>query len=243
MDISKSLTYASEDKEWLTKLGVGTLISFVPVLNLAYHGYLVEMLRNVADRRPLPLPTWDNLEKKFLEGLKLALAQFVYGLPAFILFFVPVLFVLPAFFDNQDVQTILVTVGGAVTLGLICILGLYLLAFSFVVPAIQLNFARKGTFGSCFQFGEIIGLIRANTSDYLTAWLATLGIGAVLYIAIAVVISVVNFIPCIGFIFSLVALPFTVFAGVWFGTVHAYLFGQVGAGAMPAAQNSGYISA
>lgn len=241
MDISKGLTYATEDKEWATKLGLGTLISLVPVLNFAWNGYMVEILRNVAAGRPLPLPTWDNLEKKFVDGLKLTLAQLIYGLPAFILLIVPVILVVPAFVDNENAQAILATLTGAATLGLLCLLGLYLLAFSFMVPAIQLNFARKGTFGACFQVGAIVGLIRTNMSDYLTAWLASVVVGVLLFGGLSAVLGVLNVIPCLNFIFALLTLPVSVFAGMWFGTVHAYLFGQVGI--EKSGQSGGYISA
>ena len=38
MDIGKSFSYPFEDKEWISKLGLGAVITIVPVLNLAWSG-------------------------------------------------------------------------------------------------------------------------------------------------------------------------------------------------------------
>ena len=46
MDAEKSFTFPFEDKEWISKLGLGAVISLVPILNFAWSGYLVGIIRN-----------------------------------------------------------------------------------------------------------------------------------------------------------------------------------------------------
>ncbi|MCC7512114.1 MAG: DUF4013 domain-containing protein, partial [Anaerolineae bacterium] len=81
MDINKAFTYPFEDKQWISKLGMGAIIGLIPILNFAWTGYMVGLLRNVSNGEAEPLPNWDNIEKKFMDGLILAAAGLVYGLP------------------------------------------------------------------------------------------------------------------------------------------------------------------
>ena len=87
MDAEKSFTFPFEDKEWISKLGLGAVIGIVPILNFAWSGYLVDIIRNVMNQRDSkPLPTWDDLDKKFNEGLILFGAGLVYAPPILIAF-------------------------------------------------------------------------------------------------------------------------------------------------------------
>ena len=82
MDIGKSLTFVTEDEKWLEKLGIGALITAVPILNFAWSGFMVDLMRNVAAGEPKPLPDWSDLGDKFVKGLIITLAGLIYALPA-----------------------------------------------------------------------------------------------------------------------------------------------------------------
>jgi hypothetical protein len=58
MDIGKAFSFPFEDDDWLTKLFLGAVVSIVPILNFAWGGYTVDILRNVIDGVPRPLPAW-----------------------------------------------------------------------------------------------------------------------------------------------------------------------------------------
>ncbi|MCK4900594.1 MAG: hypothetical protein KAS38_17565, partial [Anaerolineales bacterium] len=64
MDIGKSFTFSFEDKDWITKYLLGALISAIPILNFAWMGYMIELIVNVADDVPSPLPDWSDLGDK-----------------------------------------------------------------------------------------------------------------------------------------------------------------------------------
>ena len=81
MDIGKSFSYQFEDKQWISKLGLGAVISLVPILNFAMSGYIVDILRNVENNVAKPLPNWDDLSKKFSDGLILFAAGLIYAAP------------------------------------------------------------------------------------------------------------------------------------------------------------------
>jgi len=234
MNINKAISYPFEDKQWISKLGLGAVIGMIPILNFAWSGYLVGILRNVVNGASEPLPNWDNFEKKFMDGLILFAAGLVYGLPILLVVCLPlsILAVSGALAGNSDFQdlgNVIGGIGGVVGLclgGLLIVYGLFL---SIVYPAILVIFAREGTFASCFKFRDVIDLISKNAGNFFTAWgvslVAALGVG---FIA-GIVGGVLGWIPCVGWVIALVAsMGSTVYATA----VYAHLFGQFGAEAI-----------
>jgi hypothetical protein len=63
MDISKPFSFAFEHNQWVNKLGLGAWITLIPVLNFAWTGYMVELMRNVMKDAPELLPSWDDLSR------------------------------------------------------------------------------------------------------------------------------------------------------------------------------------
>lgn len=230
MNVEESFTYPFGDKEWISKLGLGALISMVPVLNFAWSGYLVGILRNMMNHVAEPLPTWDDLGKKFSDGLLLFAAGLVYALPILIPFLLPVVVTvlsgLASGMQNmQDIARSLTDVGNILFLCLTCVLILYGLLLSILYPAILVMFAREGTFVSCFKLPEVFALIRNNAAAFFTAWglslAASIGVGLV----VGFINLIVSWIPCIGWIFGMVL---ALASGVYSMTVYAHLFGQFG---------------
>jgi hypothetical protein len=230
VDLEKSFTFQFEDRDWLTKLGLGALISLVPILNFAWTGYMVGIIRNVRDGVTPTLPTWDDLDRKFIDGLILFAASLIYALPVLLLLGVPFFIALSAGLlstdgNMQDLSQVIASVGGALFFVAICGILLYSLLLSVVYPAIQVIFAREGTFASCFKFGEVMNLINRNLGAYFTAWGISI-VGAILVGMVAsIVTAMIGWIPCIGWIITLVL---TFAPGVYLASVYSHLFGQFG---------------
>lgn len=232
MDIGKSITFVTEDEKWLEKLGLGALIAAVPVLNFAWTGFMVDVMRNVAAGEIKPLPDWSDLGDKFVRGLLVTIAGLVYALPAILagcllagLTVVPIMAVTSAQGEqgaNPEMAfgatALLVVVG--------CCLGLYGLLLSFILPAVFINYSRQGTFGSCFRFGEIMGLVTTNLGAYVTAWVVTIAAGFIVGLVVGAAGLLIVWIPCIGWVMIWVV---SAIAGAYLGAVYAHLFGQVGA--------------
>jgi len=230
MDAAQSFSYPFEDQEWPAKLGLGAILSLVPILSFAWSGYMVEILRNVMNQTHRPLPTWDNLDKKFMDGLILFAAGVIYLLPAVILLGLPLSLIAfsSLFSGNSDLQEIarrLAEAGGILFASLLCVFLIYGLLLSILYPAILVLFAREGTFASCFKLREALGLIRRDTGSFFTAWglslLAGLGVG----LLVGFINLVVGFVPCVGWIIGLVA---SMGSGVYLTAVYSHLFGQFG---------------
>ncbi|MGW8143203.1 MAG: DUF4013 domain-containing protein [Anaerolineales bacterium] len=225
MDIGKAFTFPFEDDEWLTKLFLGAIVSLVPILNFAWGGYTVDILRNVIDGVSRPLPTWSDFGEKFVKGFIIWISGFIYALPAFVVACVPLGFlIIPANVEGTNFSDALAATFTGVGIFLICILALYLLVLTFYYPAVYINFARKGTFGSCFEIGEIFKIISENTSKYLTAWLVSI-VGAIVVIVVVSIVSfILGLIPCVGWILTWVI---SALSTVYLTAIYVHLFGQV----------------
>jgi hypothetical protein len=230
MDAEKSFSYPFEDREWISKLGLGALISMVPILNFAWSGYLVDIIRNVMSNNPEPLPTWDDLGKKFSEGLILFGASLIYAFPILIAVCLPlgVSASSDVFAGNNnlpDLSQRLLEAGGALLFCMLCVLVVYGLALSILYPAILILFAREGTFASCFRLREAFRMIRKNAGSFFTAWALSLAANLGVGLLAGFVNLVVSWIPCIGWI---VGLVLAMAVGAYSMTVYAHLFGQFG---------------
>jgi hypothetical protein len=230
VDINKSFSFAFADNQWVNKLGIGALITLIPILNFAWTGYMVELMRNVMKDTAEPLPTWDDLGQKLTDGLMLFVAGFVYVLPILMVTCLPLSFmivpaILSEYSDTQDIADVITAAGSAVFFCLLCVFFLYMLAFSVMYPAIMVLFARERTLASCFKFSEVFDLIRKNSSTFLTAWAVNIGVSLAASVALGIAQTILGFIPCVGWIAAL-ALTFGVI--VYTSVVYAHLFGQFG---------------
>ena len=229
MDIGKSFTFPFEDDEWLTKLFLGAIVSAVPILNFAWTGYTVDILKNVIDGRLRPMPDWSDFGDKFVKGFFIWAAGFIYSLPALLIACLPMgLLLIPAIgeisTDTVNQPDVLFSAFTGISIIFVCLLVLYLLAFSFYFPAVYIHFAKKGTFGSCFEIGEIIKIVSQNTSKYLTAWLISIVGALIVGIILAIISVVLGVVICIGW---LLVWVISALSNVYLFAVFAHLFGQV----------------
>ncbi len=231
MDIGKSFSFQFEDRQWISKLGLGAVIAIVPILNFAWSGYMVGIMRNVANNISEPLPQWDDLEKKFSEGLILFAAGLVYALPMLIVICLPLSFfvvsgILSGSNNLQNIGQAVATAGGLLFYCLMCVFLIYALILSVIYPAILVIFSREGTFASCFNFREVIDLVSKNASSFFTAWIINLLGGLGVGLIVGIINAIIGWIPCLGWI---VALALGLSSGIYIATIYAHLFGQFGA--------------
>jgi hypothetical protein len=226
MDVGKSIGFVFEDKKWTNKLLIGMLVSIVPIVNFALFGWVIDIMKNVSQRQAEPLPDWDNFGDKFVKGAILFVASLIYSLPM-------LLITCPAFFIpftrgdySREGQQALAGVIAGTGLLLVCLLSIYALLLSFLLPAIFLNFARKGTFAACFELGEIWRIMSKNLGDYIVAWLIIIVVSIGVSFVIGIVGTVLAFIPCCGWVLALILSGVT---GVYIAAVFGHLFGQIGA--------------
>lgn len=225
MDIGKSFSYPFEDDDWISKLLLGAIVSLVPILNFAWTGYTVDIVRNIIDGVSRPLPEWSDFGDKFVKGFLIWAAGFIYSLPALIIGCIPLgLLVIPASVESSNTSETLLSIFAGVGIIFACLIILYALILSFYFPAVFINFAIKKTFGSCFEVGEIIRIVSKNINKYLTAWLVTIVSAIVVGIIIAIISTILGSILCIGWILAWII---SAVGNVYLFAIYAHLFGQV----------------
>jgi ABC-type phosphate transport system permease subunit len=209
MDIGKSFTFAFDDENWLTKILMGGLFGLLSGILIGVPfvlGYFLETIKNVYLGNPRPLPNWgDNLGGLFSKGLKALVGTIAWSLPAILLSCVVGIVGGVTGSNYQDQQGVV----PLLILCLNCLVGLYSLVVSALIPAALMRFAVSEQIGDFFKFGELFGFISRNLGNYIIAlivyWLASL-------------------VGSFGFILCLVGVFFTSF---WAMLVGAHLFGQV----------------
>jgi hypothetical protein len=211
MDIGSSFTYMFQDKDWIKKILIGGVVGFIPIVNFAAIGYMVQIIRNVRDGQTLPLPEWDEFGKYFVDGLWRFLIFLVWAIPIIVVACLSGIGT-AAVGDSGDLQGAY----GVVSACFSCLMVLWGFVIAAASPAIMIRFAESGQFNAGFQFGEIFSFISANLGNY---------------IIVIILVWVAGLIASLGVILCVIGVIFTQF---WSYLVAGNLMGQLAAEDQPA---------
>lgn len=223
MDINKAIRFTFDDKQWISKLLVGVVMSVLAFLilpALVLQGYVVKLVRKVMNGDDNDLPEWVEWGDLLRDGFFVTVGQLVWSLP-FILLMLIVGFATGGLgsLADSDVAAAAATGGGLLML---CLILLTILIFLFLTPALLIQYAIKGEFAAMFRIGEIVDIIRDNMSDILIAFLVTV----LAVFAVTLIGGVLSLIPCLGWIAAfLIGLA----TGPYIQFVSGHLYGQIAA--------------
>lgn len=227
MDVKRAFTYVFEDKQWISKLLIGVLLSlFVWLIIPAFilNGYLVAIIRKVMDGEDTgeTLPQWDDWGKLTKDGFFVTIAQIVYTLPFLLVLGIGFMGTV-GFGGLSEMNEGIATTGLMATWGVTGCLGLlFAVALLFLTPAIAIQYAIKDDFGACFRFGDIWRIISAHFGDILIVFLVTLVAGFGLSLAT----GLLSIVPCLGWIAAMaLGLAFSPYLTM----VTGHLYGQIAA--------------
>ncbi len=215
MDFGQAFGFVFEDKDWIIKILLGSLIMLIPIFGqLALAGYCIAVLRNVKAGDPRPLPDWSNFVDYILDGFKLWAATLVYGLPIIILICPLTLVVmLPLLgIESEELLVALGSISGIAGAALACLIVLYAALLSLLRPVLQIRFAESGEIESCLRFREIFRFLLDNIGNLFVSLL-------ILWAVSVIVIPIVGALTL-----GLLALP----AAVWLTLLSSHLYGQIG---------------
>jgi hypothetical protein len=206
---------------------IGAGVSLVPILNFAMTGYSLDVLRNTSRGQDVPLPSWNDLGRQFIDGLKLFVVQLIYSIPILVLVF-GLLIVSIGFGITSDnvgrgaVRT-MESAFAVFALAVSCVAFLYGLVIGFLTPALYILVARTGDIGAAFRFNEIGDIIRRNGSDY---WVVAL-VPLVFAVVLALVITGISIVPFVGVCISVLIVPIAVLLSPYVQIVLGHLYGQL----------------
>jgi len=165
MDVGKSFAFVVNDKDWVKKVAIGGVLLMVPIANLMVTGYVLRLLRRVADGEEEILPEWDSWGDDFVKGLQVVVASLIYALPALIVSFLVAAFGALAGRTSSDLEGVI----AVFSLCINCLVMLWSLLVGLWMPGAMTNYAVERTFGSMFDLARIWKLISENPGNYLTA--------------------------------------------------------------------------
>jgi hypothetical protein len=181
MDIGRAFSYIFEDQEWLTKVAVAALVMLIPFIGwFAILGWQLEITRRVILNEARPLPAWSDFGGYLSRGFMGFVIAFVYLLPLVVFSGCFQAAIIPLSEQGNDVMTFAVA-----GLGLVfsCVTLIYGIAAGLVLPAALGRYADTSQIGDAFNFGAILGLVRAAPGafamvligGFLASLLASLG--------------------------------------------------------------------
>lgn len=226
MDIGKAFTFVTEDEEWLVKLGIAAAVSFLSFLFLPVFllvGYMVGVTRNVYRGAERPLPQWDDVGRLFKDGILVSVGQFIYTLPVWVLVCVGTVATV-GFSGLEEFSAEAMTAAMGTTWAVLaCLMAILLVALFFISPAIFIQYVRHEEFGAMMRVGEVLGIARDNLVPIIIVAIASFAAS----LALSVVVSALNVIPCLG---TIVGVILGIMAGPWIMVAVGHMYGQIAGG-------------
>jgi hypothetical protein len=166
--IASAFTFAFDDREWLSKLGLTFLITAVSILFTPVIvgllgwalllGYQERLVHNVRRGDKFPLPRWENFNDLLSRGFNVLGALVFYNIPNILLSCC--LFTLSGGLGAPAYTSAITTIGIAC-----CLFPLILLYNLIVWPLIALgmgHYNESGKINAFFQIGELFALLREH---------------------------------------------------------------------------------
>ena len=158
-----------QDKQWMTKVAIGGVVSAVPILSFCEMGYLVRLLRSVIGKKEEVLPEWSDWGKLFSDGIIYFVISFVYMLVPALIFTVGI---------TAGRSVLGLVLGGFI----IFIAAVTLLAVGFILPMAICHYVATGDIKSAFAWKVIQEKIKSTAKEYGSAYLMAIGLFVAAYI-------------------------------------------------------------
>ncbi|MFC1996912.1 DUF4013 domain-containing protein [Chloroflexota bacterium] len=182
MEFGKSFTYVFEDDDWIMKILLAAVITFIPIVGpLAVAGWGVEITKRVIQKDTEPLPGWSDFVNYLIKGLVVMLIGFVYMLPVIL---VQICASGLLFAGSESGDNTLETVSNIVMVCFSCLTFIYAILMGFLIPAAIGNYASTGEVGAGFRFGEVFGLVKAAPVPYLLVVIGSFLAGLISFLGV-----------------------------------------------------------
>ncbi len=171
LNIERAFNYPRLDPNWLNKLLIGSVLFFIPFVNFIAFGYFIRCIRDVAEGRDETLPEWTDFGPLFIKGAMMTLVYILYLLPymAFLGVSIGIMIVGGVAAESGGSHPS----GGSLALLMmtpfvIWIVSIvYVLAISFIMPAVIYLYAIHDDFKAAFNFTNIMAFIKGNLTPYI----------------------------------------------------------------------------
>ena len=203
MELLHAFSYSFKDEQWLGKLGEIALFSVLcvtPVIGLiplcALLGYLTEIIHNVLNDNPRPLPVWDHIGEDVNRGVHVLFAIIVYHLPLAI-----VLLLLNVYRSSIGTSVFGGNTFAGIVSGLLPLLLVYLLFAWSMFTLGLIRYAETWESSEFYQFNTILRVMHNNALPTVQ-WLIASFVANIVLILLAPIalLGVVLFFPVHGYL-------------------------------------------
>jgi hypothetical protein len=198
--VGDSFEYAKEAvvgkwNQWIMLI-IATILLGIPLM-----GYSLKVLRG---EKPAPEVTdWGTL---FIDGIKYIIVALIYAIPLIIVFGILMVVGFGAAMTGDP--TALMASAGIMIIGMLVILVMAIIIAVFEIIGV-VRFARTGSIGEAFNFGEILATIgKIGWVPYIIALVVLIVVG-VIY---GIIVAIIQMIPILGILIYLCLIaPWTLF--------------------------------
>ncbi|HZJ84062.1 MAG TPA: DUF4013 domain-containing protein [Syntrophomonadaceae bacterium] len=148
MDFYYYIRFPFNDREWFKKLGIGSIVFLIPIINIIAIGYFVQCIRLGAKGRRI-LPFWHNWEGLLRDGIIAIIISLAYIIPPCLLW--PLFLAVPV-------------------IGIFMQSTIFLIA-GLMIPMAVANYAVTDEIIDAFKLGRILGQLGEVLNDYVVIYL------------------------------------------------------------------------
>jgi len=235
MQFGKPFSFVFEDPDWLKKLAILALLGFaqlIPGLGsifmaAVFSGVMIDIMRKVINKQTPTIPNL-NIGKQFMDGLKIWVIGFVYGLPMLVLGIIIAIIAtlggVGGFMGANNDNSGAVGAVGVIVIILISCIGLimllYCLLVAFITPAFYGRYAQYGTIGAALNFKEVFKTAFKKPVPYILAFLGVILVGIIGGIAASILSSIGAIALGIGALYGMAL------ATVYMSLANGHFYGQ-----------------
>ncbi len=209
LDIGKAFRFLFADPNWVVKVIIGTVLSWIPIVNFFSIGNAYRNFKKVLNKGEPALLEWDDWGGFFIDGLKVFVIYLIYMIVPILLMFAGQGMIGSAMYKIAMGGS----GGGIMALGwIVYIIAIILsICLGIIMPMAVAYFAKNNEdFSAVFRFKEIIASVLKVIGDYILVIVIAVGVG---------IVFAITFMIIIGF----VLLPISIF---YLMLVFSTLYGQ-----------------
>lgn len=207
------------------KLGIGTVVSIVPIVSFFAQGYELSCAKTAAKKKIKELPEWNKWGDLFAKGFLSFVIGLIYALPGILIIAISLISVWGSLWAammsaqiNEEVMSQIIENAILQNLGLFIIGFLITFIGLYLTPMATVNYIVKNKFSEGFNFKVVSK--KTFTTNYFVALLFIIGFAILLAIPLAVLKLALEFT---------VVLPLVTdsFMSIVIGIVSMTIYGQV----------------
>lgn len=194
-----------------TKLLIGVLMYFIPILNIVTGLFANGYVLNSAEltmKKSKKMPEWKKWGSLFWKGIVVFIISAIYMVPSFIVFIIALIIsgvtITSAIATGEWFEAVILMMGSLFGLGLLFLIVFFLSVY--VLPAAILGYVSKWKFREAFRFKVIRK--KAFNEKYFLAWLLSIALamaaGLIFQVSLIIPFAFIIVAPALYFIYLVI---------------------------------------